>query len=223
MGFHVRRVLFNGDVEEDLVQRVFKFCPNLEDFALWHSPFRPRWFPLISPGLRLLSANLSVLVPMTYQQPIFHNLTHLDVVASSGIRWIDCWKQMAQQLSSLTHLSINEDVEVEVLIELLVQCFRLCLSIVLKAAAIEDEDQRSIASSYLDIDDTRLILIEEYYLPHATQDWENCAYGRYDLWDFGASCRDARNGVYPEPLRFYFWLMFKSRSFLSRQQTEMVD
>ena len=201
VGAHVRHVLYDGDgdVEEDLIQRVFKFCPNLEDFALWHSPFHPDWLPLVSrlQGLRLLSANLSVLVPVVYQNPIFHNLTHLDVVESSGIRWIDCWKQMTRHLSSLTHLSINEDVEVEVLRELLAQCLRLHLLLVLNSATIEEEDPEGIAGSYLDVDDTRLVLIEGYHLPHATQDWENCAYGRYDLWDFGASCRDARNGAYP--------------------------
>jgi hypothetical protein len=73
-------------------------------------------------GLKLerLSTNLTSLSPADFKEPGFAHITHLDVTSAKRAHW-----KALSSLPMLSHLAINETVDIDILRQQLQRCKRL--------------------------------------------------------------------------------------------------
>jgi len=191
VGKFVRHLMI-GPFKEDHVTDILKMCPEVEDLALWTgSSDTRRNLPIIRLlPLRSLSANISQFLPEDFQGPAFSNLTHLDVILFAQDDAWGKWKVLTT-LPKLTHLCLNSTVTLEVMQNLLSQCSHLRVLINLSLYGTPQSSE-----GYLTIEDPRLVLIDTYEVDLVPRDWEEGAYGRFDMWDFGERFVEARKRKY---------------------------
>ncbi|KAF8196550.1 hypothetical protein BJ912DRAFT_1056364 [Pholiota molesta] len=101
-GPYVRHLIIGGDTSFDDICDYLFACPTLIDLD------------------RPLTTNLMSLSPADFKEPAFAHITHLDVTSAKRSHW-----KALSSLPMLSHLAINETVDINILRQLLQRCKRL--------------------------------------------------------------------------------------------------
>jgi len=186
-GRHVRHVLLQHRQSQEIGD-VLKHCPKVHNLALWiiNGPCE-HLIPIIEGlSLRILSFDPSyffggydwdAIIP--FDQPLFHNLTHLEIINVTSI-WSK-WEQLAS-LSKLTHLALAGIANQEFIDRVLVECkalkfFVMFYSDIDNLIGEVDFPQR----------DHRVVFLQTVadHLEH----WERGARGEEDFWITAERCK----------------------------------
>ncbi|KDR67806.1 hypothetical protein GALMADRAFT_1062899 [Galerina marginata CBS 339.88] len=150
-------------------------CPNLINLALWsHHPTKQLLNSIEKMSLQRLSTNLSSLDEQDFKGPAFSCITHLDITGLKG-DWARY--KVLTHVPQLTHIAINEVVDMQAIHHLLQYCPKLQILLVVTY---------DIPSWNLDLEDIhlydpRLVLMEVQRFTLA--EWTNGTNGKEDLWE----------------------------------------
>ncbi|KAF8907949.1 hypothetical protein CPB84DRAFT_1768239, partial [Gymnopilus junonius] len=168
-GPHVRNILLQKRTSQE-IESVLLHTPNVSNLAMWIiSGTCAGLVPILeSLPLRKLSFDPSYFfenyasdMSIPFDQPLFRNLTHLEIINASS-SWSK-WKQLAT-LPRLTHLALAGMVNQQLIDQILKSCLSLELVIMF----------------YMNIGDVRVVLLKSVsdHLDH----WEKGARGDEDFW-----------------------------------------
>ncbi|TFK64839.1 hypothetical protein BDN72DRAFT_962957 [Pluteus cervinus] len=186
-GKYIRHLLWRQSIQQ--LPPLLSFCPNIENMAIWvnsNSNVIPALLPALSNlRLRRLSINIYALysdTPFTIahaREPMFQNLTHLDVL-NSCFTW-DLFQGFAE-LPRLTHITFSDNVADVIIQNLSQKCDGLRVIIVLESLEHETGDTKGFVreTEYFraGIDDPRVVGLTCEY----EGDWELGAEGKDDMW-----------------------------------------
>ncbi|KAH8804182.1 hypothetical protein DL96DRAFT_636027 [Flagelloscypha sp. PMI_526] len=95
---------FSTKQDNDQENRIPKFiglCTALESLCLWTLDLTAPFLPINIPSLRKISFSSFDKGPQTFNVPLFHSVTHLEIDSADPI---SIWKAELSSMSSLTHL-----------------------------------------------------------------------------------------------------------------------
>ncbi|KAJ3508529.1 hypothetical protein NLJ89_g5704 [Agrocybe chaxingu] len=203
-----RHLLVGGPLKEEEICQIFEASPNVVDLCIWSELPLKKFIHYIHRLCPLrLSVDLASLDLDDFTGPAFSRVTHLDAVGWKGQPW-RVWKNVTL-LPKLTHLAVNCPVENEVIVGLLSECQHVELLVVFKAGEdwydLERNDPDKFSSIFTDIDDERLVLLEDNPTGSVLQDWESSASGGMNIWTFAESVLFARqHGLFRESSQRWF-------------------
>jgi hypothetical protein len=174
VGYHPR-------ASQHSLETLLSFCPNIVDLATWLDRITPILSVVDKLPLRRLCANFD---DFTYEdfltQPLFVNLTHLEVLSFMGKTWNEQFEALVH-LPNLTHLSLGCLINVEVIPQLLRHCRLLRILIISPDGYLKrDNAEERLA----EINDHRLVFLESPRFPGLVHDWAKGAHGGIDCWAF---------------------------------------
>ncbi|KAF8965540.1 hypothetical protein BDZ97DRAFT_2057867 [Flammula alnicola] len=185
-GPFVKHIILGGDMDIEEISKFFIACPNLIDIALWSS-FPAKHFLKFFEAIKLqrLSMNLSSLDIVDFHGPTFSFITHLDVTAFRE-GW-SCWKAMTY-IPRLTHLAINNEVDVDILRQLLHDCKQL------RILLIVDWDSEKMGNTV--IQDPRFVMMQ--IGRYTIEAWKSSASGKgeRDMWAWAEKISFAKQSGY---------------------------
>ncbi|KAF9478367.1 hypothetical protein BDN70DRAFT_880057, partial [Pholiota conissans] len=179
-GTYVKHLIIGGDKSFEGLCRYLSACPNLIDIAIWTNCSMKRFLGLFSDlKLERLSASLISLSPADFRSAAFAHLTHLDAT-KCGAKWAQC--QGFVFLPHLTHLAINDMIDIDTLRQLLQRCERLKILLAINRGGswygwdCDWDSRRDI------IMDPRFVMMK--IVRYVIGDWMNSAHGKPNMWDW---------------------------------------
>ena len=116
-------------------------------------------------------------------QPLFVNLTHLEIFSFMGEIWDKQFEALIH-LPNLTHLSIRCSIEVDVIPQLLRYCTLLQILIIAPQSPYQHFKRDGAKERLAKIDDHRLVYLETPNFSTLVHDWAKGAHGGIDSWAF---------------------------------------
>jgi len=179
-GRHVRHVLLQNKRSQEIGD-ILKHCPKVHNLALWiiHGPCEHLIPILEGLPLRILSfdpsdffGGYSMDATIPFDQPLFHNLTHLEIINVSPV-WSK-WKQLAC-LPKLTHLllariRVNQNFVDRILVEC--KALKIFLRPILHS--------NSFARVDVPQKDGRVVFLQS--VANHLEHWERGIRGEEDIW-----------------------------------------
>ncbi|KAF8149392.1 hypothetical protein B0H34DRAFT_733582 [Crassisporium funariophilum] len=179
IGPHVQHILLQKwHVSE--IQEILKYCPNVRNLALWI--VRGSCLPLLpvlsTLSIRRLSFDPLLFFPshheyhIPFDQPLFWNITHLEIINAPS-EW-KSWHKIAL-MPKLSHLALSGELNQALLDDILENCTLMELLIVIS------ETEEGMTNEQ---HDRRVVVLEPSwdYLDH----WELGARGGDDFWIIAA-------------------------------------
>ena len=175
---------YNPDTAQYSPSVLLSFCPNIVDLALWVVRIRSILPVLNKLPLRRLGANLDDLM---YEdlliQPLFVNLTHLEMFSFIGEIWNKQFEALVH-LPNLTHLSIHCSIKVDVIPQLLEHCHLLRILIIALWSPYRYFQRDRAEERIAKVNDHRLVYLETLSFLGLIHDWARGAHGGIDCWAF---------------------------------------
>lgn len=186
-GRHVRYILLQNRPSQE-IGGILECCPNVHNLALWIIHGSCAHLIPILEGLPLrrfsfdpsyFFENYAHDFSVPFDQPLFHNLTHLEIINATSA-WSK-WKQLAY-LPKLTHLALAGVVNQQLINCVLKECRTLELFVMFY-----------LSTHYLEGDvifpqkDPRVVFLKSV-IDHLNH-WEVGARGEEDFWITGDKCK----------------------------------
>ena len=186
-GRHVRYILLQNRPSQE-IGGILECCPNVHNLALWIIHGSCAHLIPILEGLPLrrfsfdpsyFFENYAHDFSVPFDQPLFHNLTHLEIINATSA-WSK-WKQLAC-LPKLTHLALAGVVNQQLINCVLKECRMLELFVMFY-----------LSTHYLEGDvifpqkDPRVVFLKSV-IDHLNH-WEVGARGEEDFWITGDKCK----------------------------------
>ena len=182
-GPSVQHLMIDKVSSDDSLITILSSCPNVRNLAIylptsWEEDELNPLLPTLKKMTRLtrLRAGLSCVCYAELLIPPFLNLTHLEILLSSGRSWGE-WEALTH-LPKLTHISVGCSIQVNDVLRLLKDCRRLKVLILVPYHSTQDLD------TLYGVDDNRLILLGRLNYVDSIIDWEKGANGGVDTWVF---------------------------------------
>jgi len=170
---------------DEFLITILSSCPNVRNLAIylptsWGEDELDSLLPALKKMSRLtrLRAGLSCVCYTELRIQPFLNLTHLEILLSSGRSWGN-WEALTH-LPKLTHISVECVIPVNDVLKLLKGCRRLILLIVVPLNGHSAQDLDALYR----VDDNRLVLLGRLNYVNSILDWEKGANGGVDTWVF---------------------------------------
>ncbi|KAF8965568.1 hypothetical protein BDZ97DRAFT_1918129 [Flammula alnicola] len=176
----VKHILLQNRTSGEIKQ-VLEFCPNVHNLALWiiHGSCTHLVPILEKLPLRRFSfdptyffENYAPDLSIPFDQPLFHNLTHLEIINATS-SWSK-WRQLAL-LPKLTHLALAGIVNQHLIDRVIVECASLEVFVMFYADVHFIAGELSLSQK-----DPRVVLLQSV-LDHLDH-WETGARGEEDFW-----------------------------------------
>ncbi|KAF8965533.1 hypothetical protein BDZ97DRAFT_1811166 [Flammula alnicola] len=194
-GPFVKHIILGGDMKAEKISMFFSSCPNLIDVALW-SHCRTKAFLGFFDDMKLerLSTNISTLDPEDFQTSALSNITHLDIT-KFGSGW-PRWKDLTV-LPRLTHLAINEVVDVDIIRRLLHHCKQLQILLLVEVGTAWNMGD-------IFISDPRLVMMK--LCRYVVEDWRDSALGKENMWSWAEEISLAKQrGLFKDETLLCTW------------------
>ncbi|KAF8879318.1 hypothetical protein CPB84DRAFT_314050 [Gymnopilus junonius] len=179
LGPYARHLIIAGLKSPSRITEVISSCPNTLNLAVWvQCPFS-----LILPSLEVLtnlqrlSADFETITREEFLDcKVLHRLSYLDIIGFPSGGWEE-WS-MLTHLPNLTNMCLNNIVDIGIVNDLLLSCPSLRILILL------DDHSLGWDEKAVDIQDFRLVLMQECKHVNILEDWMNGARGTLDTWSF---------------------------------------
>ncbi|KAJ7762494.1 hypothetical protein B0H16DRAFT_1529019 [Mycena metata] len=190
---NIRVLHLSSGISRTRARDIISVCTKLSSLTCWANPLDggEEFSRVLSPELRRLSVNASLLWPMSTETitpnltlPVFARITHLEIV--NPLPWFDWAPLLDGSLPHLTHVAFGDLYAAHA--EGMTSFFRDALASEdpkLQMLIAVSRDERFLATLEREnIKDSRLVCLPSYHYPKSPPDyWDSVARRELQFWD----------------------------------------